>query len=95
MKELIDEITKLTDKWRSLAGSAHCKDKDFHWYINTVWSYGKPPVYVVEHYGYILDEITEEYPTYEEALSGLKNILSEKIKEEKHYQEDARHEGYL
>jgi hypothetical protein len=95
MENIINEITKLTIEWRSLAGKDHCKDRDFHWYIRTTWSYGKPPVYIVEHHGYILNEITEEYSTYEEALLGLKNILSEKIKEEKHYQEDARHEGYL
>ena len=85
---VIEEITKLTNEWYFLIGPDHHKDKDCHWYIETKWSYGYPPKYIVRHFGYILDEIEEEYKTHEEALVGLKDILTEKIKEEKIHKEE-------
>lgn len=88
MKDLIEEITKLTDEWRSLTVSDHCKDRDFHWYIETKWSYGFPPKYFVQHWGYILGDIQEEFDSYEDALLGLKNILVKKIEEEKKHKEE-------
>ena len=90
MKNIIEEITKLTDDWRSLTAKDHCKDRDFHWYVETKWSYGYPPKYTVQHWGYILGDIEEEYNSYEEALFGLKNILTEKIKEEKTHEQENR-----
>jgi len=81
VKDLIEEITKLTDEWRSLTASDHCKDKDFHWYIETKWSYGNPPKYTVWHHGYILDRIEEDWNTYELALERLKEILTREIEE--------------
>jgi len=88
VKDLIEEITKLTDEWRSLTVSDHCKDRDFHWYIETKWSYGFPPKYFVQHWGYILGDIQEEFDSYEDALLGLKNILVKKIEEEKKHKEE-------
>lgn len=87
MKELLEEITKLTEEWYFLIGKDHHKDKDCHWYVETRWSYGGPPKYIVRHWGYILDNIEEEFDSYEEALTGLKNILIEKLKEEKDWQQ--------
>ena len=81
MKDLIEEITKLTDEWRSLTASDHCKDKDFHWYIETKWSYGHPPKYFVQHWGYIIGDIEEDWNTYELALERLKEILTREIEE--------------
>lgn len=94
MIELIEEITKLTSEWYTLCGKGgHYKDRDAHWYIETKWSYGQPPKYTVWHHGYILDKIEEECDSYDEALIGLKNILIEKIEEDKkqkeEYNEDA------
>ena len=79
MKNIIEDITKLTDDWRSLTAKDHCKDRDFHWYIETKWSYGQPPKYSVQHWGYILGDIVEEFASYDEALLKLKEILMEKI----------------
>ena len=39
MENVIKEITKLTDEWYFLIGKDHCKDRDFHWYVETKWSY--------------------------------------------------------
>ena len=88
MENIIEEITKLTDEWRSLTGKGHCKDRDFHWYIETKWSYGQSPKYSVQHWGYILGDIVEDCDSYDEALVGLKNILIEKIAEEKKFEEE-------
>lgn len=82
MAYLINDITKLTDEWYSLIGKDHHKDRDCHWRIETKWSYGKLPIYIIIHHGYILGDIEEEFNSYDEALIGLKNILIEKIEEE-------------
>jgi hypothetical protein len=87
MRELIDEVTKLTEQWYKLIGSEHHKDRDCHWYIETKWSYGSYPTYTILHHGYVLDKIEENWSTYDVALKRLKEILEEKIKEEKEWQE--------
>lgn len=83
MEELKDEITKLTNEWYHLIASDHHKDKDCHWTIKTIWSYGYPAQYKIEHYGYILNYIEEIFPSYEAALKTLKKILTESIEQEK------------
>jgi hypothetical protein len=88
MKNIIKEITELTDEWYKLIGSDHHKDRDCHWYIETKWSYGQPPKYSVQHFGYILDEIVETWTDYNMALNRLKEILMEKIEEEKRLQRE-------
>lgn len=85
MNELIKEITKLTDEWYQLIGPDHHKDRDCHWYIETKWSYGQSPVYIIRHHGYILDEIEEIWTTYELALERLKQILLKSIEQEKEF----------
>ena len=82
-EQQIQEVTKLTEDWYRLIGKDHHKDKDCHWYIETKWSYGLSPTYIVRHYGYILDEVDEEFETYEEALNFLKDFLIKSIEEEK------------
>ena len=83
MEKIIEEITNLTEEWYKLIGPDHHKDRDCHWYIETKWSYGNTPRYIVMHFGYILDEIQEEFDSYKEALIGLRDLLIIKIKEEK------------
>jgi len=87
MKQSIERITKLTEEWRTLVAKDHCKDRDFHFSIETKWSYGDPPKYSVVHNGYILHDFEgEEYDTYEEALDGLISLLSKAIDDEKVHQ---------
>lgn len=81
MIELIEEIRELTEEWYTLIGPDHHKDRDCHWYIETKWSYGQPPIYIIQHYGYIIDEFSETWNTYELALGRLKEILTTEIKE--------------
>ena len=94
MENIIEEITKLTDEWYHLIGKDHHKDRDCHWYIETKWSYGHPPVYTVQHFGYILDKIEEECDSYEEALTFLRDILKERIEEEKQSQKENEENGW-
>lgn len=90
MKDIIDEITKLTEEWYFLIGKDHHKDRDCHWYIEMKWSYGQEPKYIVQHFGYIIHpDIEIECNSYEEALCVLKkeletNILLEKQNEEEY-----------
>jgi hypothetical protein len=86
MENLINEITTLTDEWYFLIGKDHHKDRDCHWYIETRWSYGFTPVYTVQHHGYILHDFEDiECLSYDDALKALRDVLIEKIKEEKNY----------
>jgi len=69
-KELI--FKKLTEFWYDYVGCDHHKDRDCHFYVNKVWSYGKEPYYRLEHYGYISEfEDNSEYKSYEEALDAF------------------------
>jgi hypothetical protein len=94
MKNIIEEITSLTDEWYRLIGPTHHKDRCCHWYIETKWSYGHPPVYTIQHFEYILDKIEEECDSYEEALTFLRDILKERIEEEKQSQKENEEDGW-
>jgi len=39
MKDKLKTITNLTNEWYQLISRDHHKDRDCHFYINTVWSY--------------------------------------------------------
>jgi len=77
-EKLITELCKL---WQCTLVDHH-KDVDSHFYIKMKWSYGKEPVYIVEHYGYILDEAYEEFETYAAAQLYLIKYLMEAIANE-------------
>ena len=81
MENIVEEITKLTDEWYFLIGKDHHKDKCCHWYVETKWSYGQPPKYSVQHWGYIIGDIEEYWSTYELALERLKDLLEREIKD--------------
>ena len=85
---LEQKITKLTAIWYNIVNTDHHKDKDCHFYINKTWSYGQKPVYTVEHYGYIREDINEEFETYAEAEKFLHDILVESINTEKLWAEE-------
>ena len=76
-----DRLLKLTQFWYDYVKCDYHKDRDCHFYINKVWSYGKKPMYRIEHYGYMSDlENNELYETYEEALRALIDWLEDEIK---------------
>lgn len=94
MENIVEEITKLTEEWYRLIGSDHHKDRDCHWYIETKWSYGYPPVYTVQHHGYIIDRIEEECDSYEIALIFLRDTLKKEIEDEKKSQEEKKEDEW-
>jgi hypothetical protein len=79
-EEILDQITELSKEWYILIGGDHHKDRDCHFYINTVWSYGQKQKYRVEHYGYIFRDVEEEFDTYNEAALFLLKKIKEMIK---------------
>jgi hypothetical protein len=86
-KDILDQITELSKEWYILIGGDHHKDRDCHFYINTVWSYGQKQKYRVEHYGYIIEEIEEEFDTYREAAIFLLNKIRKMIEIERNQEE--------
>jgi hypothetical protein len=78
-EEILNQITELSKEWYILIGGDHHKDRDCHFYINTVWSYGNKQKYRVEHYGYIFRDIEEEFDTYDAAAQFLLKKIQEMI----------------
>jgi len=81
----IKKATELTQEWYKLIGSDHHKDRDCHFYIQIIFSYGNPPIYQLAHDGYLAEKIKEEYNDYESAVDGLIELLKHIIKNEKEY----------
>ena len=86
-EEILNQITKLSKEWYILIGRDHHKDRDCHFYINTVWSYGQKQKYRVEHYGYLYKDVEETFDTYQEAAKYLLNTLKIMIEREKNIEE--------
>jgi len=78
---LEEEITKLSKQWMDAIAGDHHKDRDCHWYIEKVWSYGEDPYYQAYHGGYLLDSWTSPRCGTEEMASTL---LRDKLKRELH-----------
>ena len=53
MTNLDEQITALTQEYCTLISGDHHKDRDCHFSVEKVWSYGEAPRYRVEHQGYI------------------------------------------
>ena len=87
IEEILNQITKLSKEWYILIGSDHHKDRDCHFYINTVWSYGQKQKYRVEHFGYLYRDVEEIFETYKEAAEYLLTTLRTMIEGEKSIEE--------
>lgn len=77
--QLNKEITELSYVWYRIVNVDHYKDKDCHWYIQTVFSYGNDPIYIVQHYGYVCKDYTSEHNAYLLALIALKQAIQAAI----------------
>ena len=86
MQYKIDEITRLTDLWFKCLD--YHKDRDCHWYITQVWSYGQEPYWEVRHYGYVYQEVSISCKTYEEALFALISTIKDAFWEEVEHAEN-------
>ena len=86
MKELEAEIMDLSGRWCKYVGMDHCKDRDFHWYIEKRYSYGELPKYTAYHNGYRADHWTsQEVDNEEDAMlllvDKLRRTVNGQIKE--------------
>jgi hypothetical protein len=74
-----NDVQSLSAIYYRLVGIDHHKDRDCHFYLNEVFSYGQEPYFRVEHYGYISDlpdEISEaRFSTRDEAYVALRDWL--------------------
>ena len=86
-EEILNQITELSKEWYIFIGGDHHKDRDCHFYINTVWSYGQQQKYRVEHFGYLYRDVEETFDTYQEAAEYLLNTLKSMIERERNFEE--------
>jgi hypothetical protein len=75
-------ITALGARWMDLIGADHHKDRDCHFGIEKVWSYGMPPVYRVWHDGYVAEIIDREFSTSHAAHRFLADEMEKMIRAE-------------
>lgn len=85
MTDEVNEITNLTELWCKLVAIDHHKDRDCHWWVETKFSYGAPPVYAVCHQGYVYEGLEIECNSYDKAIEVLKKELKKAIKQELGY----------
>ncbi len=86
LKNLEQQIIELTKKYYNYVSLDHHKDRDCHWYINKVYSYGEPAKYTVEHHGYISDRWTSQTVDNEEdAMLLLINKITRDINDAVEY----------
>lgn len=73
MNAMNDElISKLGTAWQHYISLDHHKDRDCHFYVEKVWSYGQAPKYRAYHYGYIGSDWYSPYlDTADEAEKAL------------------------
>ena len=71
-----EEIIHLTKVWMKYIGPEHHKDRDCHFYIKKIWSYGDEPYYVAYHYGYVASDFDgTKCDTAAEAEEELRDFL--------------------
>jgi hypothetical protein len=79
---LEEEVTKLTDVWYEYINKDHHKDRDCHWYIHKIWSYGEEPYYQAYHHGYIISHWTSpKCGTEDMALTLLRDKIKRELKD--------------
>lgn len=71
---------ELTGMWYEMVTIDHHKDRDCYWYIEQVWSYGRPPTWRVRHDGYVgLSVEVAGMTSYGGALRALIETLMRKL----------------
>lgn len=70
-----DKITEFASEYHKLIAGDHHKDKDCHWSIETRWSYGQEPKFIVRHRGYLFHDVDAICDSYAGALAVLRDEL--------------------
>ena len=53
LNRLSNEITEMGAAWYRYVGLDHHKDRDCHFMVEAIWSYGDPPKFRAYHEGYV------------------------------------------
>ena len=83
MKKTEKKIAELADEYHKLIAGDHHKDRDCHWSIETRWSYGNDPVYVVARNGYLHHTETARFDSYDGALAYLREEIQDALEIER------------
>lgn len=78
-----DRVSELAAEYHALIAGEPFKDKDCHWSIETRWSYGQPPKFIVKHRGSLYHHVDAVCDSYASALGVLRQELSTAIALEK------------
>lgn len=78
-----EKITKLAEEYHGLIAGQKHKAGDCHWKIETRWSYGNAPVFIVSHNGYLHRMEETICGSYEAALAVLRDELKDAIEIER------------
>ena len=71
-----EEIVYLSKLWYRYVCLDHHKDRDCHFYVQKIWSYGDAPYYQAHHYGYVSDNFEgTKCDTLDEAQEELRDFL--------------------
>jgi hypothetical protein len=78
----------LINEYLSYITKDHHKSRDMTFIIQKVWSYGEFKGYRVVHEGYVNEEVSDYFETYQLAEQHLNKTLQSWIKEEKEVEYD-------
>lgn len=79
LNKLSAEITTLTGVWCELVNIDHHKDRDCHWGIDVVWSYGDGPKFKAWHEGYVYKRISQEFRNMNAAMVYIRDQVKAAI----------------
>lgn len=87
---LEEEIITLSNKWYKYVSLDHHKDRDCHWYIEKVYSYGEEPYFIAYHDGYIGERWTSpKLGSMELAETLVRDRLKAELKNAVNHLQDA------
>ena len=70
------EVVKLTQQWYEYVNTDHHKDRDCHFFVEKVFSYGEPAHYRAWHEGYVADSWnSDKFTTARDATLSLLDFL--------------------
>ena len=75
-EEIESEVVKLTQQWYEYVNTDHHKDRDCHFYVEKVFSYGEPAQYRAWHEGYVAERWdSAKFTTARGAMLSLLDFL--------------------
>lgn len=76
-----EQFLEVTDRWYKFVSRDHHKDRDCRFHIDEVWEYGQEPHYIVDHWGYLLEDIKSvQFGKAELAYDYVATLIEEYMK---------------